>query len=100
MKKLLILFLRGYKLFISPLLGSHCRFYPSCSEYMTTAIDRFGVLRGVRLGIKRLGRCHPGCPGGIDHVPTQWPPTVRYHPVKSEPDADNQTDVNRQNTIS
>jgi putative membrane protein insertion efficiency factor len=73
MKTLLILLLRGYKFFISPLLGNHCRFYPSCSEYMTTAIGRFGVFKGLRLGLKRLGRCHPGCPGGIDHVPQHWP---------------------------
>ncbi len=73
MKTLLILLLRGYKFFISPLLGNHCRFYPSCSEYMATAIGRFGAIRGLHLGLKRLGRCHPGCQGGIDHVPEHWP---------------------------
>ena len=69
MKFILIQILKGYKYFISPLLGNRCRFYPSCSEYMMTAIDRFGIFKGIGLGIKRLGRCHPGCEGGIDHVP-------------------------------
>lgn len=69
MKFILIQILKGYKYFISPFLGSRCRFYPSCSEYMMTAIERFGIIKGIGLGIKRLGRCHPGCEGGIDHVP-------------------------------
>ncbi len=69
MKFILIKLLKGYKYFISPLLGNRCRFYPSCSEYMMIAIERYGVLKGLRLGLKRLGRCHPGCEGGIDHVP-------------------------------
>ena len=71
MKFIFIQILKGYKYFISPLLGNNCRFYPSCSEYMMSAIERFGVFKGIGLGIKRLGRCHPGCEGGIDHVPEQ-----------------------------
>lgn len=69
MKYILIQILKGYKYFISPLLGNRCRFYPSCSEYMMTAIDRFGIFKGIGLGIKRLGRCHPGSEGGVDYVP-------------------------------
>ena len=69
MKFILIQILKGYKYFISPLLGNRCRFYPSCSEYMMTAIERFGIFKGLGLGLKRIGRCHPGCEGGIDHVP-------------------------------
>ena len=69
MKFILIQLLKGYKYFISPLLGNRCRFYPSCSEYMMTAIERFGIIKGIGLGLKRIGRCHPGCEGGIDHVP-------------------------------
>lgn len=69
MKFILIQILKGYKYLISPLLGNRCRFYPSCSEYMMTAIERFGIFKGIGLGIKRLGRCHPGCEGGVDHVP-------------------------------
>jgi len=72
-KKPVILLLRGYKLVISPLLGQRCRFYPSCSEYTMQAIDRFGVIRGGWLGAKRIGRCHPLHPGGMDPVPDTWP---------------------------
>ncbi|WP_372372027.1 membrane protein insertion efficiency factor YidD [Xanthomonas sp. NCPPB 1638] len=67
--RLLIALLRGYKLFISPLLGPRCRFVPSCSEYAMTAIARFGPLRGCWLAARRLGRCHPFHPGGLDPVP-------------------------------
>ena len=68
MRKALVAVLRGYKLLISPLLPSACRFRPTCSEYMMDAIDRYGVLKGVWLGMKRLGRCHPFHEGGYDPV--------------------------------
>ena len=67
--RLLIVLLRGYKRFISPLLGPRCRFVPSCSEYAMEAIGRFGVLHGSWLAIRRVGRCHPLHPGGLDPVP-------------------------------
>jgi len=69
MQKILILLLRGYKTFISPLLGPHCRFYPTCSEYTLIAIEKHGVMRGLWLGIKRIFRCHPWHEGGLDPVP-------------------------------
>ena len=69
MKFLFIYLLRGYKLLISPLLPPACRFYPTCSVYAVEAIERFGVLRGSYLAIKRLLRCHPWHPGGFDPVP-------------------------------
>jgi putative membrane protein insertion efficiency factor len=72
-KKPAILLLRGYKLLISPLLGQRCRFHPSCSVYAMEAIERFGVVRGSWLGAKRIGRCHPFHPGGLDPVPDTWP---------------------------
>ena len=71
----LIALLRGYKRWISPLLGTRCRFVPSCSEYAMQAIDRFGTLRGSWLAIRRIGRCHPLHPGGHDPVPPAKDPT-------------------------
>lgn len=61
--------LRFYKRFISPLLPPMCRFEPTCSVYTMQAVQKYGVLRGVWLGMKRLGRCHPFNPGGWDPVP-------------------------------
>ncbi len=61
--------IRGYQLAISPMLGPRCRFYPSCSCYAHTAIERFGVFRGIWLGTLRLLRCHPFSKGGYDPVP-------------------------------
>lgn len=69
MKRLVLALLGFYKRWISPLLGQHCRFHPSCSDYMRTAVERFGVFRGVWMGAKRLSRCQPFHPGGFDPVP-------------------------------
>ena len=60
--------IRGYQLVISPMIGPRCRFYPSCSCYAHTAIERYGVVRGFWLGLRRLLRCHPFAPGGYDPV--------------------------------
>jgi putative membrane protein insertion efficiency factor len=67
----LIGLLRGYKILISPVLPSACRFYPTCSEYMREAITVHGPARGVWLGLMRLGRCHPFHAGGTDPVPAK-----------------------------
>ena len=69
MRKVVILVLKVYKVAISPLLPSCCRYYPSCSQYMMDAVQHYGVWRGVWLGLKRLGRCHPFHEGGYDPVP-------------------------------
>ena len=61
--------IRLYQWTLSPLLGPKCRFYPSCSNYALEAIQRFGILHGSWLTVRRLGRCHPWHPGGIDPVP-------------------------------
>ena len=61
--------IRGYQLGISPMLAPRCRFYPSCSCYAHTAIERYGALQGCWLGLRRLLRCHPFTEGGYDPVP-------------------------------
>lgn len=68
-RKLVIGILRFYKAAISPFLPPACRFEPSCSEYATEAVERYGIVKGVWLGTKRLCRCHPLCQGGFDPVP-------------------------------
>ena len=69
MRTILITILRAYKFLVSPLLGPRCRFYPSCSEYAMQALEAHGVVRGMWLASRRVLRCHPGHPGGIDPVP-------------------------------
>ena len=61
--------IRAYRLLVSPWMGDHCRFYPSCSAYASEAVRRHGVIRGGWLGLRRLARCHPFHPGGVDLVP-------------------------------
>jgi len=68
MQRIVLLLLKTYKLVVSPMLPSACRFYPTCSEYMMDAIRKHGAARGVWMGAKRLGRCHPFHAGGYDPV--------------------------------
>lgn len=68
----LVLLVRLYQRFVSPMRPATCRFYPSCSAYAVEALTRYGPLRGGWLAAKRLGRCHPWNSGGIDHVPRTW----------------------------
>ncbi|MDB5839297.1 MAG: yidD [Herminiimonas sp.] len=69
MKTVLLGLLRAYKLGISPFLGQNCRFYPSCSDYASEAIQEHGTVRGGALAAARLCKCHPWHPGGFDPVP-------------------------------
>ena len=69
MKTLLTYLIRGYQYLFSPMLGNHCRFSPSCSEYMHEAIQNHGVIKGLFLGLKRILRCAPWSAGGYDPGP-------------------------------
>jgi len=68
-QKLIITSIKSYQRFISPLLGSNCRFHPTCSTYAIEAVNRFGVIKGSWLASKRILRCHPFNEGGEDPVP-------------------------------
>ena len=72
MKKILIFIIKAYQYLISPLLGNKCRFLPSCSEYFIEALKTQGLTRGLRLGFKRILKCHPfkslGGSEGLDFV--------------------------------
>jgi len=68
-QKLIITCVKGYQRFISPVLGSNCRFHPTCSCYTIEAVERFGVIKGSYLASKRILRCHPLNEGGDDPVP-------------------------------
>lgn len=76
MNKLLIFFIRLYQILLAPFFGPCCRFYPSCSEYWIEAIHEWGALKGLFLGMKRLGKCHPFHPGGYDSVPVKMPAKI------------------------
>lgn len=69
MRWVVIALLRVYKRILSPFLPPACRFYPTCSQYAAQAIEKHGLLRGGILAAKRLARCHPFNPGGVDPVP-------------------------------
>jgi putative membrane protein insertion efficiency factor len=68
-RRLLVFGLSAYQVFLSPLLPSSCKFYPTCSVYAQEAIARYGVARGLGLALRRLLRCRPFSPGGYDPVP-------------------------------
>lgn len=81
----LIGLIRVYQRFLSPLTPPTCRFYPSCSAYAVTALQRYGPLRGSWMAARRLGRCHPWAAGGVDHVPLRDPATGRPVPGTTGP---------------
>ena len=72
-RRLLVLLVQGYRLLLSPWLGSSCRFAPSCSAYALDALNRHGALGGSYLTLRRLGRCHPWCAGGCHPVRDRLP---------------------------
>jgi uncharacterized protein len=67
-----------YQRLVSPMLPPTCRYYPSCSAYAVTALRRFGPVKGTWLAAKRLVRCHPWTPGGVDHVPAKHPAPAQH----------------------
>jgi uncharacterized protein len=77
--------LRGYQRWISPALPPSCRFYPTCSAYAIEALQVHGPLRGAWLALRRLLRCHPWHPGGIDPVPPRRPRPARTHQEEQAP---------------
>ncbi len=71
MRALPILLIKAYQRLISPLLPPSCRFTPSCSAYAITSLERYGVVKGGWLAVRRIARCHPWNPGGYDPVPEE-----------------------------
>lgn len=69
MKYIAIILVRGYQKLFRPILGSNCRFYPSCSDYMILAIEHNGFFKGFTYGVKRIMRCNPYTQGGFDYPP-------------------------------
>ena len=67
--RVLLAVIRAYQRFVSPLLGARCRFHPTCSAYAAEAIAAHGARRGSWLALKRIAKCHPWNPGGLDPVP-------------------------------
>jgi putative membrane protein insertion efficiency factor len=69
-ERVAISLIRGYRYFLSPFFGQHCRFHPTCSAYAIEAIEQYGSAKGLWLALRRIGRCHPLSEGGLDPVPT------------------------------
>lgn len=85
MKRLLLGVVRAYRLFLSPWLGSACRFEPTCSVYAIGSLEKHGAAAGSYLTLKRVGRCHPWCSGGLDPVPEHKPGLfTRLHFISSD----------------
>jgi putative membrane protein insertion efficiency factor len=73
----LMALVKGYRLLLSPWIGSACRFTPTCSAYSLQALERHGAGAGTYLTLARIARCHPWCAGGLDEVPAVPPPLFR-----------------------
>lgn len=82
--RMVLAVIKFYKLFVSPLLGDNCRFYPSCSSYSMASIERFGLARGSILSLLRIMKCAPWHCGGYDPVPDVFPPIFEKFLLKRE----------------
>jgi uncharacterized protein len=85
-RRLLIGVVRAYRFFLSPWLGSACRFEPTCSLYSLGALQQHGAAGGSYLTLRRLARCHPWCDGGLDPVPARLPGLFTRHLADPSPD--------------
>ncbi|HWJ83702.1 MAG TPA: membrane protein insertion efficiency factor YidD [Nocardioides sp.] len=83
-RTILVGLIRAWRFAISPLYGEVCRYYPSCSAYALEAVQRHGAIKGSWLAVRRIGRCHPWAPGGVDHVPPLRTATAGEAPSKPE----------------
>ncbi|MBC7956558.1 MAG: membrane protein insertion efficiency factor YidD [Cytophagales bacterium] len=83
-RQLLIALVRAYRFFLSPWLGSACRFEPTCSAYALQALEQHGAAAGSYLTLRRLARCHPWCEGGHDPVPAQPGSSFSSHSTSRE----------------
>lgn len=77
MKRVFAALIHLYRIAVSPFLAPRCRFLPTCSDYALEAIERHGALSGGWLAVRRIARCHPFHPGGIDEVPVRLSPICR-----------------------
>ena len=84
MKRFLLVSIRLYQLSLSPWLGHHCRFYPTCSDYATQAIQTHGSLRGGLMALRRVLRCHPWHSGGHDPVPNSLGTATSFGDLREE----------------
>jgi len=84
MKYIALFLIKFYKKFISPLTPPKCKYYPTCSSYAITAIERFGLIRGLLLSGWRLLRCNPWSMGGIDYVPERFTFKVKKYDYTKE----------------
>lgn len=79
LQRLALAMIRFYQLGISPILGNHCRHTPSCSHYTAGAIQEWGLLKGISLGLKRIARCHPWGTSGYDPIPRRDEEVTESH---------------------
>ncbi len=77
MRTILIHLIKAYQILLSPFVGNHCRFYPSCSNYAVEALEKHGFMKGFWLSLRRISHCHPWHEGGVDPVPE--PLDKKYH---------------------
>jgi len=99
-QRMLLALVRGYRYFLSPWLGSSCRFEPTCSAYSLQALQQHGAAAGTYLTLRRLARCHPFCQGGHDPVPADAPRLFAALPSHAPAKAGDTTPTSAEKTLS